>query len=115
MSKNFKQWYAAKKAMQQRGTWRGNARHSVPQQEEGEPAAQRPRLWWERPNNELDVAPPLESPPEAQPTPGTSGGVGRESDSPDSLPELEGSPTNEGESCLTTVSLCLLGLSVTRL
>lgn len=98
MSKNFRQWYAAKKAMQERGTWRGKASHTVPQQEEGEPSARKPRLWWEKPSNELDVASPLESPPAAQPTPGTSGGLGREPDSPDSIPALEGSPTEEGES-----------------
>nr|WDQ28110.1 nonstructural protein 3 [Bird parvovirus] len=68
---NYRQWYAARKAMQERGTWRGRGgqpTHSVPALEEGEPPAQQPRL----------------EEPEAGPS------------TPDSLPELENSPTAEG-------------------
>nr|QTE03742.1 MAG: hypothetical protein [Phoenicopteridae parvo-like hybrid virus] len=67
---HFRRWYAARNAMRERGTWRGGDQptHSVPATEEGEPPAQRPRT--EEPST---------------------------SDSPDSLPELENSPTAEGE------------------
>lgn len=81
--------------MQQRGRWT----HGVPQQEEGEPPAQRPRNdWYERTVTGIDVGAPLEpSPPAAEP--GT----------PDSLPELEASPTAEGNVCLR-LWVCSIGL-----
>lgn len=63
----FRQWYAMRQRLQQEGRWRG-ATHPVPAQDEGEPPAQRPRL-------EQDTSP----------------------DTPDSLPELESSPTPEGK------------------
>lgn len=69
--------------MQARGTWTttGRPHHLVPAQEEGEPPAQRPR--YSDTLAGLDVAPNL---PEASP----------EAATPDSLPELESSPTAEG-------------------
>lgn len=78
---NFRQWYAMRARLQREGRWQ----HSVPAQEEGEPPAQRPTPteYW-RTNAGLDVAPNL---PERSPSPPT----------PDSLPELEKSPTAEGK------------------
>lgn len=99
--KNYRQWYAARKSMQERGRWR----HSVPQQEEGEPEAQRPRLWWETPNNQLDLAPPLENSP--TPQAGTSGEAAGSPGTPDSLPALENSPTEEGNGSFWLFSPCL--------
>ncbi|UNS41164.1 hypothetical protein [Psittaciform chaphamaparvovirus 3] len=70
------QWYAARDRMRRAGTWTGERpTHSVPALEEGEPPAQQPRL--EEAANSEDSA-----------SPGT----------PDSLPELEASPTAEGMS-----------------
>lgn len=54
--KNFRQWYAMRARLQREGRWT----HSVPQQEEGEPPAQRPRI--EEPTED-DEPPPLESSP----------------------------------------------------
>lgn len=85
---NYRQWYAMRKAMQQRGTWRGRPpTHSVPQQEEGEPPAQRRRedRWYERTLAGQDLPQPSDE------DPGVSSG--QESDS---IPELESSPTAEG-------------------
>lgn len=78
--RNYRQWYAARKAMQERGTWRGRGAptHSVPALEEGEPPAQQPRL-------ETEAS--VEGSPSAEAAP----------DTPDSLPALEDSPTAEGE------------------
>lgn len=77
-----------RKSLQERGKWT----HRVPQQEEGEPPAQRPRNdWYERTNAGLDVGGPLErTPPEQQQS------TAQQPDTPESLPELEQSPTNEG-------------------
>lgn len=83
----FRQWYAMRSRLQREGRWT----HSVPQQEEGEPAAQRPTPdnYW-RTNAGLDVAPNL---PESSP--------------PESLPDLEASPTAEGKhDCLWYWFLC---------
>lgn len=55
--KNFRQWYAMRSRLQQQGRWT----HSVPQQEEGEPPAQRPRI--EETTEDDDEPPPLESSP----------------------------------------------------
>lgn len=91
----FRQWYAMRKSLQQRGRWT----HGVPQQEEGEPPAQRPRNdWYERTNAGLDVGGPLERTP---PTPAPA-----EPGTPDSLPELEASPTAEGNVCVRHWVLC---------
>nr|WOP79077.1 hypothetical protein [Canary chaphamaparvovirus 2] len=81
---NFRQWYAARRAMQERGTWRGNSRptHSVPAQEDGEPPAQRLRL------REGTDPSPDGSP--SDPIAGAS------PETPESLPDLESSPTTEG-------------------
>lgn len=81
----YRQWYAMRKAMQERGTWKGNAKHSVPNQEEGEPAPKQPR-WYERTIAGADLGGPLDSGPSSA-----------ESDGP---PPLEDSPTPEGESWL---------------
>lgn len=102
--KNYRQWYAARKSMQERGKWV----HNVPAQEEGEPPAQRARKWWEIPTNEYLLTAPAESPAAAD------AGSGAEADlssgERDSLPELEASPTPEGRPWLILASLCLLGL-----
>lgn len=78
---NFRQWYAMRSRLQREGRWQ----HRVPQQEEGEPPAQRPTPdnYW-RTNAGLDIARNL---PERSPDPAT----------PESLPSLEASPTAEGE------------------
>lgn len=82
-----------RKSLQERGKWR----HPVPQQEEGEPYPKHAR-WYERTNAGLDVGAPLEkTPPTPRPIP--------EPDTPDSLPPLEDSPTDEGTSCLTLASV----------
>lgn len=80
---NFRQWYAMRKSLQQRGKWS----HAVPAQEEGEPEPKQGR-WYESTNAGLDVAANL---PEKSPTPGPAS-------TPDSIPPLEASPTEEGTS-----------------
>nr|WOX03050.1 hypothetical protein [Psittaciform chaphamaparvovirus 6] len=63
---SYRQWYAMRQRLQNAGRWQGNApSHTVPDQEEGEPAPKTPRL---------DDSP----------------------ETPESLPELEKSPTAEG-------------------
>lgn len=88
---NFRQWYAMRKSLQQRGKWS----HPVPRQEEGEPEPKQPR-WYERTNAGLDVAANL---PEESPTPSAA-------DTPESLPPLESPPTEEGTSWRIQVSVC---------
>lgn len=63
----YRQWYAMRNRLRAEGRWQANPTHTVPAQEEGEPPAQRPRT---------------ESPEGAS--------------TPESLPELESSPTDEG-------------------
>lgn len=95
MSKNFKQWYAMRKSLQERGKWR----HPVPAQEEGEPVPKHAR-WYERTLAGLDVGGPLEkTPPTPSPVPAP------DPDTPDSLPPLENSPTDEGTPCRTQDSV----------
>nr|WGD01533.1 hypothetical protein [Chaphamaparvovirus sp.] len=81
----FRQWYAMRKAMQERGTWRGREgerpTHPVPALEEGEPPAQRART------EGADSVSGSSASPAAASSPAT----------PESLPELEKSPTAEGE------------------
>lgn len=93
---NFRQWYAMRRAMQERGTWQGTNRptHSVPAQEEGEPAAQRPRLQLR----------PESSPEEGSPSDPIAG-----ISSDDSPPPLESSPTPEGRIWLILALLFLHG------
>lgn len=100
--KDYRQWYAARKSMQERGKWK----HSVPRQEEGEPEAQRPRLWWQIPSNQLDLAPygPAESPTGAT---GTAGDSPASGGTEDSIPELEASPTPEGNGTSWLFCSCL--------
>lgn len=52
--KDFRRWYAMRSRLKAAGKWT----HSVPQQEEGEPPAQRPRV-----EEEEDEPPPLEASP----------------------------------------------------
>lgn len=75
----YRQWYAMRSAMQERGTWRGNQpTHSVPEREEGEPAPKEPRT--------------------SEPSPET----------PESLPPLEDSPTEEGKT-MSHTGVAILG------
>lgn len=79
----FARWYAMRQRLMREGRWHGRRppAHSVPEREEGEPAAKEARI----------------SEPESANT-------------PDSLPELEAPITAEGELCLTSASRCLHGL-----
>lgn len=76
---NYRKWYAMKKSMEKRGKWTGNKKptHSVPEREEGEPAPKEARVSAEE---EQDTTAAAEENPAT----------------PDSLPELEQSPTPEG-------------------
>lgn len=88
-----------RQAMRERGTWRGNPpTHRVPQQEEGEPPRQRLRL--------RENGPPS---PEGSPSDPLVGASPQSTLTPDSLPELEASPTPEGRTWLITVLLFLHG------
>lgn len=95
-----------RKSLQERGKWR----HPVPAQEEGEPAPKNPRTggtWYERTIQGLDVGAPLEKSPEPAPI------AAPPADTPDSLPPLENSPTEEGRTCLLlTVLVFLPGLNL---
>lgn len=81
MSKNFKQWYAMRKSLQEKGKWT----HGVPRQEEGEPPTKKPRA-------------------EPTPTPTPTAAAAAEEDSDDSIPPLEDPPTAEGRMSLFTGS-----------
>lgn len=88
----YRQWYAMRKAMQERGTWR--PKHTVPAQEEGEPVPKAPR-WYERTVAGTDLAQEYD-------TEYTGEGTSRaapapaEQSSDDEPPPLESSPTPEG-------------------
>lgn len=98
---SFRQWYAMRQAMRERGTWRGDRpTHRVPQQEEGEPPRQRLRL--------RENEPPS---PDGSPSDPIAGGT-PESSTSDSLPELESSPTPEGRTWLILALLFLHGLNL---
>lgn len=90
---NFRQWYAMRRAMQQRGTWHGSnaPTHSVPALEEGEPPPQRPRR-----SGTLQTRADQDSTPEGSPNDPIAGFTPESSSSSDSLPPLESSPTSEG-------------------
>lgn len=100
---DYRQWYAARKAMQQRGTWRG--KHAVPAQEEGEPPSKKPELMfpsdWNEPGASSDTGSVFERLAEDSSSPGSAVGsstvVSETSPgTPDSLPPLEDAPTAEG-------------------
>lgn len=83
----YRQWYAMRNAMRERGTWQGNKpTHAVPEQEEGEPAPKQSR-WYEQTLSGADLGQPSDSPEPAA-----------AAASPDEPPPLEASPTPEGES-----------------
>lgn len=70
-----------RKSLIERGKWK----HSVPRQEEGEPQAKHGR-WYEQTNAGADLGGRQSHTPTPAPA----------ADSPDSLPALENSPTDEG-------------------
>lgn len=70
------------------GKWKGKQpTHSVPEQEEGEPAPKEART-------DTDVVPETQSPQSVPETP--SGTTSVSESTPESLPELESPPTAEG-------------------
>lgn len=90
-----------RKSLQERGKWT----HPVPQQEEGEPAPKHGR-WYESTLAGLDVGGTVEKTP---PTPSPAA----EPDTPDSLPPLEDSPTDEGTPCRIQGSVYWPGYGMT--
>lgn len=101
----FRQWYAMRKAMQERGTWHGNRpTHSVPQLEEGEPPPRRPRTGTLQLRADEDTSPSQgdpDSPIKGIPSSSDS------SSTPESLPSLEASPTPSGNGPQWLFSTCL--------
>ena len=91
---DYRRWYAMRQRLMKEGKWKGKApTHSVPAQEEGEPAPKVPKapLIWrilepsDSDSSNSEVPPSqAETVPDSNPT------------TPDSLPPLEASPTAEG-------------------
>lgn len=62
----YRQWYAMKKNLENKGKWKGKIpKHSVPAREEGEPAPKEPRTQ-EGDTSDPESLPPLEDPPTAE-------------------------------------------------
>lgn len=95
----FRQWYAARKAMIERGTWRGKdaPTHKVPalDLQAGEPAPKIPR---DGPLFGRISAATSDSSPNSEVAPSVANTVSDSNpDTPDSLPPLESPPTAEGK------------------
>lgn len=119
--KDYRRWYAMRKAMQERGKWKGKQpTHSVPQQEEGEPPAKTSKGhgWYSKTiagadlaQSEDDWTPPhgwdtgAPYPPQAS----TSA-----ADPDDEPPPLEASPTPEGR-CNGVKRVQCAGMGQTRI
>lgn len=114
--KDYRKWYAMRKAMQERGTWKGKQpTHAVPEQEEGEPPAQRPRhsTWYERTiagadlssslDNQANQLQPWVHPDQAHPEDPLEG----PSTLLDTPPALENTPTAEGNVILWFFRTCM--------
>lgn len=96
---DFRRWYAMRQRLRQAGKWHGKDKptHSVPQQEEGEPAAKEPKLKDPRSTGATWGG---KTPSPESPFPGNKDVLrvqSKEPETPESLPPLESPPTAEGK------------------